>query len=285
MGVAGGEPAAVVDAGVVAVAAAVRRRPGADRRRTRRRGSASLPARRCRRPRASLPQRGPKPRDDGAVDGPDQPAAPPWIGPAGSGAEPLAASWAAISPWIAATSPSSSSSWALICASAASRSAAGARRAPAWRLSSGAGVGQLLLFGGDRVAGGFDPVLGARAAGRRRSWTWSRRSRTRPTIARPSREPVEVLGAGGEVVDAAGAEDHPEHVGAAGLVDRDQPLAQGDECALEARPQFTSRSLARRAPPPPGSAPPAWRRAARGPRPRGCAARRPRRSGGRFRSP
>ena len=59
------------------------------------------------------PKREPKPETTGPSTGQIKPLPlPPWIGPAGSGAEPVPASVAAISAWIEATSPSSScSAW------------------------------------------------------------------------------------------------------------------------------------------------------------------------------
>src|SRR3978361_346519 len=113
MGVAGGEPAAVVDAGVVAVAAAAGLRLGEDdgaagrgpNRRPFRHGDVDSGVVLV----AGADIAGAEGRDDG-------PVAPPRPG-RGPGAE----SWAAILPWSGATSPSSSPSCSPIAASAATR--------------------------------------------------------------------------------------------------------------------------------------------------------------------
>ena len=96
-----------------------------------------------------------------------RPPLPPWIGPAGSGTEPVAASWAAILPWIAATSPSSSSSWSLISASAASRSARAATSSCWWLCRAARALASACSSAAIASRARFDPVLGARAGGRR----------------------------------------------------------------------------------------------------------------------
>ena len=47
---------------------------------------------------------------------------------------------------------------------------------------------------------------------------------------------VEVLGAIDEFVVAVGVDDHAEHVRGAGLIDRDEALAQRDQRPLQVRP-------------------------------------------------
>ena len=93
---------------------------------------------------------------------------------------------------------------------------------------------------------------------------------------------VEVFGASGEVVEAAGADDDAEHVRGAGLIHRDQPVAQRPQRPLQVGAQLAAAALGDvELGDGAGRARPAWRRAGRGRRPRGCGCRRPRRSGGR----
>ena len=157
----------MVEAGEVAVAAAF----GFGLEQDHGAGGGGADRRPCRHgdvdPLVHAPQRRPKPETTGAVDRPDQARrCRRWIGPAGSGATPVAASWAAsfaldlghvaVELFLVFADPASARRLAL--------RAGGDQRRLAL-CSGGAGARQRLLFGGDRVAGGFDPVLGAAQAG------------------------------------------------------------------------------------------------------------------------
>ena len=185
VGVTGGEPAAVVEAGEVAVAAAF----GFGLRRTTvpeaaaRIGVPSGTAMSI--PSCIEPQRGPKPETTGAADRPDQALPLPPLDRPGRQRRRAGRRRAArrASPWIAATSPCSSSSWSSICSQRRDRARRGrrpaapggsaARRgrwpAPALRRRSRRG----------RLRSGPSPCAGGRPS----PCTWLRSSRTRPTTA------------------------------------------------------------------------------------------------------
>ena len=161
MGVTGRQPAAVVDAGVVAVAAAFGLRLGeGDGAGERRRGSACLPAPRCRSPggtRSALRSCAARSRRRSAR----RPARsstplPALIAPGGSGIEPVATSSSAILPWIDSTSPSSSVSWSRDLGERRFLPARGVDQLGLAPLQFAAGGDQRLLFGGDRVPRRFD---------------------------------------------------------------------------------------------------------------------------------
>ena len=130
--VAGGDPAAVLDAGVVAVAAD----PAGDRDACRRppRGSACRSARRCRRRRAGGPSACRSGDTTGPFTGQMKPPLPCRIGPAGSGAAPPScAVTCAEAASSAATSPSSSCRCPARPASDAALAGRARRRASPWR--------------------------------------------------------------------------------------------------------------------------------------------------------
>ena len=230
-------------------------------------------------PSCMRPHRVPKPETTGAADRPDQAAG---CRPGSARPEAAPSRWSAscARPRPGSRRPSRRrcSSWALILLQRRHALAAGRAQLPAGGSERGAGVGQRFLFGGDRVAGGFDPVLGGAQPATVRSHLVAQLAHAADHRLVHPVQPVEVFGAGREVVDAAGADDDGDHVRAAGLVDRHQPLPQRDQGPLAAAPAVPpaapSRAPARR---PPGPAPPAWRRAGPGPLPRGRGSPPPRR--------
>src|ERR1700733_9921706 len=105
-------------------------------------------------------------------------------------------------------------------------------------LQRGTGGGQRLLFGGDRVARRFDLVLGRAQAVDDPPHLVAQFAHAPDHGLVHAVQAVEVFGPGGEVVDAAGADDDAEYVRAAGLVHRHQAVAQGAESPFEAGAQF-----------------------------------------------
>ena len=96
--------------------------------------------------------------------------------------------------------------------------------------------GEGVAFGGDRVASSFDSEL-------RRAQPADRRLHLVAELLDPvdhgfvhAVDPLQVFGAVDQLLIAVGADDHAQHVGGAGLVDRDQALAQGHQRAPQARP-------------------------------------------------
>ena len=189
-------------------------------------------------PSCMRPQRIPKPETTAPLTGQIRPPLPPMIGPAGSGVEPVPASCAASSPWIAATWPCSSSSWALISSSAASRLPARVDELLLTALQGRAGVGQAPALRRRSRRGGFDPLLGAAQAGDQVFDLVAQVAHPPDHGLVHAVQPVEVFGAGRKVVEVPGADDHAEQVGAAGFVHRHQPFAQRDEGPLQPGPQF-----------------------------------------------
>ena len=263
----------MVDAGVVAVAAVVPRRaritlPVAAARIGVPAGTAmSMPS--CIRP-----QRGPNGEVTGPLTGQMKPLAPPWIGPAGSVAVPSRlAAWicAWMSSWMSEMSPSSCSMLSSTESSDGGLARRGPRRARPRGPRAGRGCARARPPSrrSRRASASIrvDRVARCRRAG----------SRTRPTIARVLLlDSLQVLVALEQVVEAVGLEDHGEHVGLVGLVDRDQPLAQHLERAAQVRLRARrARCFSARAAPC-TSVELLPRRS-----PRGCAARRPRRRAGR----
>src|SRR6476659_7135267 len=168
MRVAGGEPAAVIDAGEVAVAAAARLGLGEDQRS------------RCRRTNRSAAGHGDiyslvelgaaearaEAGDDRTVDRPDQPAAVAATDRAGrqrrrAGARQRGGEFGLDRGDVAIELLLGFGDLLQRRLALSARRDQG-RLAP---LHGRAGIGERLLFGGDRVAGGFDPVLGGAQTG------------------------------------------------------------------------------------------------------------------------
>ncbi len=199
------------------------------------------------------PKREPKPETTGPSTGQIRPLPlPPRIGPAGSGAEPVPASRAASFAWIEATSPSSS---CFPFADLRQRRLALAPRRHQGRLAplhGRAGVGERLLFGGDRVARRFDPVLCGAQAGDGALHLIAQFAHPPDHRFVEPVDPAQVLGAVDQLFVATRFDQHVEDVGRARLVDRDQVLAQGDRGRVRverARPPGAScRRRARPAP-------------------------------------
>ena len=105
-------------------------------------------------------------------------------------------------------------------------------------LQGSAGAGQRLLFGGDRVARVFDLVLAVAQAVDDPPHLVAQVADAADHGLVHAVQAVEIFGPGGEVVDPAGADDDAEHVRGAGLIHRDQAVAQGVEGALEPGPQL-----------------------------------------------
>ena len=135
-------------------------------------------------------------------------------------------------------------------------------------LQGSAGAGQRRLFGGDRVARRLRSAS-CRRAGARRSAA-PRRAGRGPGRPPPRRQPCSrsrysVRAARSST--PAGADDDAEHIRSAGLVDRDQAVAQrrpAPACSWR-RAAARGGPWRRRARRRPGRARPAWPRAGRGP--------------------
>ena len=239
MGVAGGEPAAVVDAGVVAVAAAARLRlvkitvPAAAARIGVPLGHGDVDARVVL--VAAVDVRGPKPETTGPLDRPDQAAAAARLDRPGRQRRRAGSRRAArrSCPGSRRRRRPALPRAALILLSARDAARRGSTTSAAWRSAPPRGRSASACSSA-AIASRAASIrfLAARSRATVRL-TWSRSSRTRPTTASSMPwMPFQVLGAGREVVVAVGAEDHAEHVGGAGLIHRDQPLAQRDQRPL-----------------------------------------------------
>ena len=134
---------------------------------------------------------------------------------------------------MSATEPSSFCSESLIRESAACAPPAGGDEVGLAALDPGPGGRQLLLLGGDRVARRLDspPCLGQPDHGP--LGLVSELADPPDDRLLEALDPLQVLGPRHQVVEALRREQHGEHVGGAGLIDRDELLAQVDQGRLQ----------------------------------------------------